>query len=229
MDYTCTNCEKTIQIPDEKVPDKPFTIACPHCKTKNKIDPNEAGSTEKKKSVSAQSSEKKESAKTSEAPPPVDEYDSPDQGLQYFEEGVEMALLCEISDTARHKIKGVLESMRYHVIETNNPREALKKMRFTEFDLVVLNEMFGTRDPEMNHVLKYIAGLPMRTRRNMFLVLLTDRFPTMDSMAAFNKSANMVIHLNDIDHFEKILKKGVSDNAAFYRVFKESMKKLGRI
>ena len=68
----------------------------------------------------------------------------------------------------------------------------------------------------------------MDVRRNIFLALVTDRFRTMDNMSAFQKSVNIVVNLEKIDDFEKILMRGVADNAAFYRVFKESLVKMGR-
>jgi hypothetical protein len=47
-------------------------------------------------------------------------------------------------------------------------------------------------------------------------------------MAAFNKSVNLVINPKNIDDFEKILKRALADNIAFYRVFKETLMKFGR-
>ena len=69
----------------------------------------------------------------------------------------------------------------------------------------------------------------MHTRRNIFVALVTDRFRTNDNMAAFNKSVNLVINPKNIDACEKIIKRAVADNTAFYRVFKETLKKFGRV
>jgi hypothetical protein len=62
----------------------------------------------------------------------------------------------------------------------------------------------------------------------MFVALVTERFRSMDNMAAFNKSVNLVINTKNIDDVETILKRGVSENTAFYRVFKETLKKMGK-
>jgi hypothetical protein len=51
----------------------------------------------------------------------------------------------------------------------------------------------------------------------------------MDNMAAFNKSVNLIINLKNINEIEKILRRGLADNKAFYRVFKESLIKTGRV
>ncbi|MBW1840259.1 MAG: hypothetical protein JRI75_00485, partial [Deltaproteobacteria bacterium] len=138
------------------------------------------------------------------------------------------ALLCESDPDVRAKIKAALDKMEYHTTEPLTARDALKQMRFHEFDLIVLNENFDTRDPDENNLLRFLNRLSMEVRRNIFLALVTNRFRTMDNMVAFHKSANMVINLDNIDDFEKVLKRGVADNEAFYRVFKESLVKMGR-
>ncbi len=51
----------------------------------------------------------------------------------------------------------------------------------------------------------------------------------MDNMMAFNKSVNLIINMDDIDNFDKIISLGISENEFFYRVFKESLKKTGKI
>jgi hypothetical protein len=51
----------------------------------------------------------------------------------------------------------------------------------------------------------------------------------MDNMVAFNKSVNTVINLKNIDDVEKILRGAVAENAAFYRVMKETLRKMGRV
>jgi hypothetical protein len=81
----------------------------------------------------------------------------------------------------------------------------------------------------MNSVLNYLDRLNMSIRRNIFLTLITNRFRTMDNMAAFNKSVNLIVNLKNINEIEKILRRGVADNKALYRVFKESLVKTGRV
>ena len=39
MQVTCSACQRSMNIPDEKLPkDQAFSITCPGCKTKNKVD-----------------------------------------------------------------------------------------------------------------------------------------------------------------------------------------------
>jgi len=71
--------------------------------------------------------------------------------------------------------------------------------------------------------------LNISVRRNVFVALVTDRFRTMDAMASFNKSVNLIVNLNNIADIEKILKRGVADNEFFYRILRESLIKAGRV
>jgi hypothetical protein len=59
--------------------------------------------------------------------------------------------------------------------------------------------------------------------------LISDRFRTMDNLTAFNKSVNVIINMKNIDDIVTILKRSLTDNTSFYHVFKEALKKKGRI
>ena len=47
-------------------------------------------------------------------------------------------------------------------------------------------------------------------------------------MAAFAMSANLVISLNDLDKLSIILKRAVSENEKFYKVFFDTLKEVGK-
>jgi hypothetical protein len=101
-------------------------------------------------------------------------------------------------------------------------------MRYHNYDLFVINENFDSDSPESNGILLYLERLSMTVRRNMFIALISDRFRTMDNMMALNKSANLVINSKNIDDIGKILSRGITDNQYFYRVFKSTLKEVGR-
>ena len=123
---------------------------------------------------------------------------------------------------------GLKRRLEQKGLSAEEKEDILKQMRFHVFDMVVINELYDTSNPDLNNVLKYLDQLPMDTRRNMFVALVTDRFRTNDNMAAFNKSVNLVINPKNIDDCEKILKRAIADNTAFYRVYKETLMKFGR-
>lgn len=158
-----------------------------------------------------------------------DAYDPSDRPFDFVEEGGKTALICESDPSIKAEMSAILKEMDYQITDTISARDALKAMRFHVYDMVVLNENFDTDNPDANNVLKYLERLPMGIRRNIFAALVSNRFRTMDNMAAFNKSVNIVINMENLSDFKTIIKKGVAENEAFYHVFKETMKKMGRI
>lgn len=237
MDVVCDKCSTKIKIPDQKIQKIPkgqvFNIACPKCKNKIAVknEPNAGAKGPAKSAPGKPAPAKSAPAKPAPSPKPqqgqgTDEDDaSSGNPFEFLEEGAKTAMICEMDSGIRGKIRVALKEANYHLSEPDSHREALKQMRFHDFGLLVINETFGTRDPDMNHVLKHLEQLPMITRREMFIAMLTGRFRTMDRMMAFNKSVNIVINLKDIDDVGQIIERGIKDNDLFYRVFKESLKK----
>jgi CheY-like chemotaxis protein len=155
-------------------------------------------------------------------------YDASEKPFDYVHAGVQTALLCENDSEVRQKIHDVVEGMNYHVVEAPSARNALKYMRFHNYNLVVVNETFDAAGPDSNHVLQYLIHLPMSIRGNTFVVLLSNSLKTMDNMTAFNKSVNLVVNLQNTDDMESILKGASTEHEEFYQVFSESLKKTGR-
>jgi len=227
MNVVCKNCRGKIKIPDERVPKgQSFSITCPKCKNKITLGPPEDEDTLFGSPEGMGDDDSDQKPVENEA---SGEYDDTDRAFDFLEDGQETVLLCEPDTSVRAKIKAALENMDYHITRPLSPRDALKQMRFHEYNMVIINERFGTLDPDMNHVLKYIEQMSMSIRRNIFVALLTSRFRTMDNMTAFNKSVNIIINLKNLDDVEKILKRSVNENKNFYRVYKELMIKLSKI
>jgi len=219
MDITCDNCQSKFKIPDEKIPtDKVATLRCPKCKEKI--------------TIGAPSAEPQESPRQPEISPmaaAAETYDATDKPFDFIEEEGKTALVCEADPGIRKTINNALADLDYHITIAENARDALKKMRYHNYDLTLVDEEFDTADPDRNGILIFIERLNMSIRRNMFVVLISNRFRTMDHMMAFNKSVNIIINISNIKDFDKILRRGITDNDYFYRVYKEMMRKTGRI
>jgi hypothetical protein len=69
----------------------------------------------------------------------------------------------------------------------------------------------------------------MNVRRRIFVVLISGEFRTMDNMAAFGKSVNLVLNPENIGDAGAIIKHAIMDNESFYQVFRESSIKAGRL
>lgn len=156
-------------------------------------------------------------------------YSPKDIPFDFVGEESQTALVCESNPEMRAKIVDGLNQSGYYITEPSSMRDALKSMRFHVYQVVALNENYETDNPNNNIILEYLNHLPISVRRDIFVVLISNRFRTMDNMAAFSRSANMIVNVKNIDEFGAILKRGVAQNDEFYHVFKETMRKLGRI
>lgn len=215
MDIICENCRSKFKIPDESIPrGKTATLPCPKCKKTISIKAPEAINAEtgdEADSVAAEFSFEEDGYETSEKP------------FDFIEEEGKIALVCESDTVTREGIVRALELLEYNVSEVADNREALRNLRYKVYDLVVVDEYFGTKDPERNGVLIYLERLHMDMRRNMFVTLISDRFRTMDYMMAFCKSVNLIINKKNIEDVEKILSRNISEYEMFYRIYKETL------
>jgi predicted Zn finger-like uncharacterized protein len=215
MDVLCNQCSSKFRIPDEKIPaGRVSTIPCPKCKTRISLDPikKTAGDV-----ITAAESE--ESAG----------YDTNDKPFAFIEEEGLTALLCEQNPIARKAIESSLNLMDYQITIAESARDALKRMRYHIYDLIVIDENFDTKNPDANGVLIYLERLPMTTRRNIFVAMVSSRYRTMDNMMALNASVNLTINIKNIEDIGKILARGITDTELFYRIYKETLKETGRV
>ena len=215
MNIICGNCQSKFKIADEKIPaGKRATVACPKCKGKISLGDKMGAAATRASFVDANSN---------------GSYDASEKPFDFIEEEGLTALVCESNPLVQTTITEALELMEYQITKAESTRDALKRMRYHNYDLFVVNEDFDTDNPESNGILLYLERLNMLVRRNMFIALVSDRFRTMDNMMALNKSVNLIINIKNIEDIGKILSRGITDNEFFYRVFKGTLKEVGKI
>ena len=126
------------------------------------------------------------------------------------------------------KLESAVKGMGYRCIPSPNTRDAIGKMRFHHFDLVILADGYDGQDLINNSVMHYLNRLSMSVRRNIFLVLIGDRFKTMDNMMAFALSANVVLNPKELNRFAPILRNALSEKEKFYKIYTDTLAELGK-
>lgn len=214
MDIICDSCKGKFRISDNKIPaDKVAKVRCPKCKNKISIGPRSAGTPDMSEAFAAF---------TGEA------YDASEKPFDFIEEEGKTALVCETETPLKKKITDDLNLMEYHITETHSGREALKKMRYHNYDLIVVDETFNCNSAKENVILLYLERLNMALRRNIFVTLVSRNFRTMDQMAAFRYSVNLIINHINVTDFGKILSRAITDHDMFYRNYIDALKDSGR-
>jgi len=209
MDITCDSCGAAFKIPDEKLPpNQVVIITCPKCKGKIKVDTRKPD-----KDIA--------SGKTEE----LEQDSSP---LELFEEGTRLALVLNGDDGQINDISSVLKELKYKPIVAPSIQDAMGKLRLHHFDMVILSDGFDGQNLEGSPVTHYLNHLSMSVRRKIFLVLVSEKFDTMDNMIAFTLSANLVINLADLSKLRLILTKALPDHEKFYKIFMDTLKEAGK-
>ena len=222
MEITCDQCKTKLSVADEKLPEgKAVTIKCPKCQNKISIDLT------KTQPGSATANSAKPAPNAFNFDEGTDDYDAAERPFDFLEEEGNTALICENDPEIVKQINIVLGIMDYSITTAESVRDALKKMKYHTYNMILVNETFDGSDPDSNGLLVYLERLSMDVRRNIFVGLLTRRFPSMDNMAAFIKSVNITINTKDINSIDRILARGINEHDLFYAMFKESLKKLG--
>ncbi len=220
MDIICEKCQGKFRIADEKVPaGKTVSFPCPKCKEKIYI----SGEHEKK-NIRDSLDEGLDFYAANEYG-----YESDEKPFDFVEEEGNTALICEEDPVIKKKISKVLNLMEYHITEVENSRDALSRLRYHSYDLVITNERFDTSNPDANTVLTFLERLSMASRRNTCVILISSRFRTMDNIVALQKSVNCIINIKDINNTDRIIGRVIADNEFFFRAYNETLKATGKV
>ena len=222
MEIKCENCQARFNIPDEKIPKgQRVVIPCPKCKNKMTLDT---------RAPEQDNSEPQVEERTDPEEPRADAgYDyGEDSALDFFEEGVKIALLMLDDPGEAEKVEQAVGELGYKYVSPRSTREAISKMRFHQFDLIILSDGFDGIEFEQSPILHYLNPLSMAVRRKIFLALVGDNFKTMDNMMAYSMSANLVIDRKDLDKLSAVLKKAISESERFYKVFMDMLAAIGK-
>jgi predicted Zn finger-like uncharacterized protein len=241
MEILCETCHAKLNIPDEKLPKgQRVSVRCPRCQNKLVIDtpilfpevPPPPDSAVKKQDdpigdTSLPSVEEASEASLYEEMPGLDDTEA-ERALDSYGEGDKLALVMIAESHALEKIKEVLRALGYHGIQAENTREAVSKIQFQNFDLVILSDLFDNTRFQESPILRYLNQLSMSVRRKIFVLLMSDTFQTMDPMMAFTMSANLVANWKDLGRLSNILGRALLDNEKFYKVFMDTLKETGK-
>ena len=225
MKIQCNHCQAVFNVSDEKVPKgQQFKATCSKCRRTIIVDPQ---STERGAVVGMDGS----LSAVADAPTAIaadldvtSAYDSP---LEVLEEGARSALVC-VDEPGRLKaVKEALEELNYYSSMASSVKEALSKLRYNQYDLVMLDEEFCGENAENNTILRYLQPMPMSTRRNIFLMLISSQVSTLDNLMAFSKSVNAMINASDIQKVKLVLERAIADHRRFYKVYQDLTKSIG--
>jgi predicted Zn finger-like uncharacterized protein len=223
----CDHCQAVFNVPDEKMPrGRQFKATCSKCRRTIIVEPHGAfGGKGATIGVDVSLSEVADAPTAIEADLDMTSaYDSP---LEVLEEGAMSALVC-VDEPGRLKaVKEALEDLNYYTSVASSVKEALSKLRYNQYDLVMLDEEFCGESADNNTVLRYMQPMPMSARRNIFLMLISNQGRTLDNLMAFAQSVNAVINVSDVQKVKLVLERAMADHRRFYKVYRDLVQVIG--
>ena len=151
---------------------------------------------------------------------------SSQEKMDFFEVGDKTSLICADPNTTE-SVKTTLRELgfKYHVAET--PELAVERMRYTNYDCIVVHENFAGSSLRSNAVLNYLSPLPMAQRRYSFVCLVGPSVKTLDAMQAFGLSVHLTLNPLDLPNLGPILKKSLNEFQSLYLAYKETVANVG--
>jgi hypothetical protein len=156
------------------------------------------------------------------APPPAEEPGG------YQERGQPRALVCVNVPAEREQVITILKRIDYAPHSTKDSGEAIGRLRIEDYAIVVVSDGFDPPGQDGPSIRAYLAGMGMTRRRNTHLVLIDPGLVSNDQRAAFARSVDLVLHPNDLPHFEEALGHSKAEKEIRYRVLKESLRAMGK-
>ncbi|NLA75305.1 MAG: hypothetical protein GX846_07540 [Deltaproteobacteria bacterium] len=157
---------------------------------------------------------------------PATEEPGDDYTIEYYED-VKLALVMA-DENLNRVIKPAVEEQKYKFISAPTIREALLKLRYHHFDLMILSEGFDGQEINGGPIMNYLNHMSMSGRRRIFLTLISDKYKTMDEMMAYSLSANMVVNTREAESLATLLKRGLQEYQQFYKVFMDMLQEEGK-
>ncbi len=213
---TCEQCRASLSLPDEKVPQgKSFRVQCPRCRHAIL--------------VQSPASEEPGSGLAPHEELLMAEGNADDDAfLDLLEHGAKAALVCFADARRQATVVQELKDMGFHPYVEDDPDRAVRRLRQGGYEVLVLEEPPDDRD--RRHVLiDFLKALPMAQRRTLFTCLVSPRDRTMDSLAAFRKEVDLVIHTDDLGKMQPVLHKEMKSARSFYRLLKEALEERGQL
>ena len=137
----------------------------------------------------------------------------------FFELGDRTSIICADPATTE-TVRISLKDLGFKIHFADSEDGALDRIRYTQYNCIVIHENFAGSILQTNAVIQYLAPLPMNLRRASFICLIGDSFNTLDAMQAFAQSVHVVVNPSDLPNLTAILKKGLAEFEIAYRVYR---------
>ena len=141
-----------------------------------------------------------------------------------FEVSENTALVCVDHEQYQKLITQQLADLKYKVHVGLYEDDVLLKLRTYSYEVIVVYENFKGTTLDTNPILQKLIVEPSAQRREQFVVLLSHRYPTNDSLSAFVHSVDRIANIADLANFKAVLRRGMTEHREKYHFFQSTLK-----
>ena len=221
MQAQCPECSTHFQLPDEKVPDRPFKVRCPKCQHVVGL-PGRGGATPTADEPDAGATAKASSPEAASPPlapatPPRREHTGSNQA--------EDALIA-IADTAlAEALMAALGRLDYNVDVVEDVEEGARLLEQGAYAVVVTSRGGAEAGGPMT-LAQRMLRLTADTRRGVFVVLVDGEFDTADGTQAWAAQADLVLNSRDVATCESLLRSTIQERKRLYQPYLDARRRI---
>lgn len=251
MIIVCPNCSTRLQVDEEKVPSKPFTVRCPKCSSSVNSNPGSPAFEQSALAVGdSPSTERQRFDQVRSAPAyqldsqagAATEKTAAEEAVKLLlgllrqngtvleEEGSTTVLpwkrrkiLVCVAEPHREGIARRLAENGCQVFVAEDTRQAIETMRANQLQVVLLDGQFDSSEQGSAFVVREINVLRGPNRRRLFFVLISPSLRTMDAHSAFLNNVNAVVNTADIEDLPRILELALREYNELYKDFNQAL------
>lgn len=233
MRVECSSCGKGIQIPPEKVPNRPFAFACPKCQNRIKVGADDPGD-ETRPVFSQETPSPAATAEsidlappitpTAAAPTPVAPSAQPTlQSLplkpheqQLLAAIMPVAFIVELGAPTGPDLDADLQAFGMQDLRRfSDLDEAVQQLLETEIGILVISVPKAKAPPF--DLLEPLGKIPARMRRRVFVVLQAGNVTSLDGQVAFFLQVNCLINSGEPDRRRNHLQRALLYHLKLYQ------------
>jgi predicted Zn finger-like uncharacterized protein len=210
----CPQCTTRFQLPDDKVPDRPFKVRCPQCQTvvalPGKGDPAAAPATPAPEAP-------KPAASVAPATPPRREHTG--------SEDAEDALIALADASLAETLTGVLGRLDFNVDVVEDVEEGARLLEQGAYALAVTSRNHATPGGAMTLAQRMLRLTP-DPRRRVFVVLVSEDFATADGTQAWSAQADLVVNPSDAAACEHVIRATIAERKRLFQPYLDARRRV---
>jgi predicted Zn finger-like uncharacterized protein len=206
----CPECSTRFQLPDEKVPDRPFKVRCPRCQ--HVVDLPGRGDV-----PPAPPEEPKPAVRMTPPSPPRREHTG--------SEKAEDALIALADAGLAKTLTGVLGRLDYNVDVVEDVEEGTRLLEQGAYALAVTSHNNAKPGATMTLAQRMLRLTP-DPRRRVFVVLVSEDFATADGTQAWAAQADLVVNPRDVEVCGNVIRSTLAERKRLFQPYLDARRRI---